>query len=103
MISARDGQKMNEVNNVGKDWHLDRKVTLGIILALVLNAGSSIWWASRLDYTVQAHEKRISDNEGDIRLNRDQNGRIIERLAGIEANQKYQNDTLKEIKEALKP
>jgi hypothetical protein len=85
-----------------EDWHLDKNVTLGIIFALLLNAASSVWWASRLDYTVQDHEKRISSTELQIKTIAMQDGQNLERLARIESNQEYQLETLKEIKEVLK-
>jgi len=91
---------MTELKN---EWHLDRKVTLGIIFLLFGNMGSSIWWASRLDYTVKMHEQKIQESVLNIKEMRDRNNVVVERLARIEANLNYQNDTLKEIKEAVKP
>lgn len=85
-----------------KDWHLDKNVTLGIIFALLLNAASSIWWASRLDYTVQDHEKRLVSTELQIKTITTNDGQNLARLARIETNQEYQLETLREIKEALK-
>lgn len=35
-----------------REWHLDRKVTLGLILALLANSGATVWWASRLEQRV---------------------------------------------------
>lgn len=40
-----------------KEWHLDRKVTLSLILALLANAGATVWWASKLDTRVTAVEQ----------------------------------------------
>lgn len=93
---------MAQGKNQGGDWHLDRKVTIGIILALLLNAGSSIWWASKLDYTVQNHEERITVNAAALTQLRDHNGALYERLARIETYQQVQTETLQEIKDELK-
>lgn len=92
------GALMAEIRN---HWHLERKVTLGIIAGLLLNAGSSIWWASRLDYTVQNHESRIITAEKELGAIKVQGGVISERLARMEENQKYQTDIMKEVKETL--
>lgn len=89
------GQSENE-------WHLERKVTLSIIVALLLNAGSSIWWASKLDYTVQEQSARITNVEKSISEQRERNNNLYERLARIEANQSFQNETLREIKDSIK-
>ena len=40
-----------------REWHLDRKVTVGLILALVMHAGTSIWWASDLTSRVKKMEQ----------------------------------------------
>ena len=90
------------MDEISREWHLDRKVTIGIIIALLTNAGSSVWWASRLDYTVQAHESRLALHDKYFADIRDKNSILYERLARIEANQNYQTDTLREIKQALK-
>lgn len=83
------------------DWHLDRKVTITIILTLLVNAGSSLWWASRLDYTVQNHETRLLTHDREIDDIRIKSSAIFERLARIEANQTFQSETLREIKDAI--
>lgn len=43
-----------------KEWHLDRKVTLALIVALLANAGATVWWASRLEQRVTAIEGQQS-------------------------------------------
>lgn len=101
MSSLANGEN-NIMDEIRREWHLDRKVTIGIILALLANAGSSVWWASRLDYMVQTHETRLAAQEQEIYQVREKNGALNERLARIEANQNYQNDTLREIKDAIK-
>lgn len=46
-----------------KEWHLDRKVTLSLILALLLNAGSTVWWASKLDSRITSLEDKNAKYE----------------------------------------
>jgi cyclopropane fatty-acyl-phospholipid synthase-like methyltransferase len=41
-----------------KEWHLDRKVTLALILALLANAGATVWFAAQLDQRVTTIENR---------------------------------------------
>ena len=40
-----------------REWHLDRRVTLGLIVALLVHAGTSIWWASDLTTRVKQIEQ----------------------------------------------
>lgn len=35
------------------DWHLDKRVSIGIIAAILFNSGSFIWYGSKLDSQVQ--------------------------------------------------
>lgn len=41
-----------------KEWHLDRKVTLSLIVALLANAGATVWFAAQLDQRVTSIESR---------------------------------------------
>jgi cyclopropane fatty-acyl-phospholipid synthase-like methyltransferase len=41
-----------------KEWHLDRKVTLALILSLLANAGATVWFAAQLDQRVTTIENR---------------------------------------------
>ena len=85
-----------------EEWHLDRKVTMGIILALLLNAGSSIWWASKLDVMVQAHSEKLVAH--DIKLNTMQinDYKLSERLARMEEMLKSNAKVINRIDRAVK-
>lgn len=84
------------------DWHLDKKVTLAIIVALLLNAGSSVWWAARLDQSVSNHAERLERlDSAVISLGSQQSG-LVEKLARIEEGQRFQIDMLKELRDKVK-
>lgn len=89
------------LQNTG-EWHLEKKVTISIIVALLMNAGASVWWASRLDATVSRHETQIADNTRGIERLTSQNTSLLERLARIEESQKYSLEVVKEIRDAVK-
>lgn len=65
-------------------WHLDRRVTVGLILSMGLQLGYFVWWASGVDSKVHDHDRRITVNEGILsRINN--NGEVVgERLARLE-------------------
>ncbi len=50
---------MTEANRE-KEWHLDRKVTLSLIAALLINAGATVWFAAQLDQRVTEIEEKQS-------------------------------------------
>lgn len=85
-----------------EEWHLDKKVTVGIISVLLLNSFSSIWWASRMDYTVQTHSQRIKDHDEKLENMQLQDYKLMERLARIEENQKHSAKLLGRIERAVK-
>lgn len=44
-----------------KEWHLDKRVPIALIMALVLQTTSIIWWAANLDNRVAQNEKVLTD------------------------------------------
>lgn len=90
------------MENMKEGWHLEQKVTITLILAILLNAASTIWWASKLDYTVSNHDLRLERQEKDLKDFVSRESFLMERLARIEANQDFQKQTLLDIKASLK-
>lgn len=85
-----------------KDWHLDRKVTLGLIFALLANACGSVWWAARLDATVMQHEQKIVAISASVNQLAIAQSNVNENLARIQEGQKYQTEMLREVRQQLK-
>lgn len=84
-----------------KEWHLDRKVTLGLIAALLLNACGSVWWAAKLDTTVGQHDQKITTMTANLSQLSAQQNNVNENLARIQEGQKYQSDMLREVRDQL--
>ncbi len=42
-----------------KHWHLDRKVPLAMIFAILAQTGAGIWWASTISSRVDYAERRL--------------------------------------------
>ncbi len=90
------------MSTLKQEWHLDRRITISLIVAILMNAGSFIWWASKMDYTITSHEVRIVKNGKKIEKMREQEIVLFQRLSRIEANQENQTETLKEIRDYIK-
>lgn len=90
------------IDRMEKSWHLDRKFALSLIVTILVQTGGIIWWASKKDSQIEVLYQTTAQQSIDIRANRDNNIRIMERLATIEANQKNQTDTLNDIKSSLR-
>lgn len=74
-----------------KRWHLDKKVPLAIIFALVLQTVGAIWWAAQID-------NRVSAIEGWVKTN----NTVASKLAVIEEGQRWIKLILGEIKDKVK-
>jgi len=74
-----------------KHWHLDRRVPLAIIIALIFQTMGAVWWASKLDSRVAILEQWVSNNTS-----------VAERLSVIETGQRWIKDALSEIKESIR-
>lgn len=90
------------MDTLERAWHLDRKVTLGLILAILLNAGSSVWWAASLNAQVLNQRKELDAHTSQLsQLGVSQAG-VGERLAKIEAGITYQTKVLDRMEDKLK-
>lgn len=70
-------------------WHLDKKVPITIIAALIVQTGTFVWWASAQTAAIADHERRIllQERMGEARMTRDlaQEGRLARIEEGIRA------------------
>lgn len=75
---------MTDLEN--KSWHLDRKVTVSLIFALLANAATTIWWASSISAAVAT--LNVTDTRHEILLNNLSIGREsnASRITSLEAN-----------------
>lgn len=80
-----------------ENWHLDKKVPLTLIVALMIQAASFVWWAAAQSFENQAQNIRIDHLELALEKNQNTQSIILERLATIEAQQRAQMDTLNRI------
>lgn len=47
--------------NESRDWHLDKKVSICIIIALIGNFCSGIWYGAKLDSNVQETRTQVAE------------------------------------------
>jgi len=74
---------------IGEQWHLDKRVQIGMIGALLLQASMFGWWASALQSQVAEHDRRLVRAEAreDSRIINDRafEGRMARIEEGIRA------------------
>ncbi len=54
---------MTNKMNILTRWQLERKIPLGIIIAIILQTLTAIWWAAKLDTRVVMQEEWFQKNQ----------------------------------------
>jgi hypothetical protein len=84
-----------------KEWHLEKKVTLSLIVAIIINIATSVWWAASLNSQVMNQQKSIEIQSQQINAIVTTQSGVGERLAGMEAAIIYQTKSLDRIEGKL--
>lgn len=67
-------------------WHLDKKVPIALIIAIMVQTGGALWWTSKLDSRIETVERHVADTKDDaarlVRLEafRDNLGNRLDRI-----------------------
>lgn len=72
-------------------WHLDKRVPVALILAILLQTGSALWWAATVNARVERLEKDAAQTIG-----------TDSRLVRLETQMQSINETLRETKDILR-
>jgi hypothetical protein len=75
------------------DWHLDKRVPITLILALLIQTAGMVWWAATLSTRVENHGRDISVLQSEATILRTsaqtqavQLGRIEEQITGLRSD-----------------
>jgi hypothetical protein len=74
-----------------REWHLDKKVPLALIVTLLLQSGAFIWWAAKAD-------NRIDNLERTSALS----APVIERVVRLETKVDAIGDSINDMKVMLR-
>jgi hypothetical protein len=80
-----------------RDWQMDRRVPIALVLTLCLQAGAAVWWASGKEKQDIFQDLRLLAVEQAVNKASDMQGQITERLARIEERMAAQVEILKRI------
>ncbi len=80
-----------------RGWWLDRRISLGLIAALLLQAGSIVWWAAAKEQQDRFQDSRLSQSEALLNRMSGEQALISERLARIEARGESQLEILRQL------
>jgi len=80
-----------------REWHLDRKVTIAMIVALAMNIAAPTFWIAKLEAKTDTNSRDIINHSQQlIAITSTQVG-VGERLAKVEAGVNYQTKVLDRI------
>ena len=99
---ARDDRYMgDERRKYEGQWHLDKKFSIGIILAICLQCACFIWYGAKLDAQVQVTKTDVSELRIWREKQDDEKAKIESRLATVDQELKDQGELLRRIAELL--
>lgn len=83
------------------EWHLDRRVTLALIFGVLLHGSTTVWWAARLQSTVESHAEKLALIDRDFREQRVATKGVDARLTRLEERIVQQTELLQEVRRLL--
>lgn len=84
-----------------RNWHLDKRVPVALIFAIMVQTATAVWWAAGQDAMTENHERRLSalengEDQVTVRM-----ASIEQRLVRLEVNGDAQLQTLNRIYDIL--
>jgi cell division protein FtsB len=81
---------VSDDNRKESKWQLDRHIPISVLLALIIQTGTFIWWAAKL-------ENRVANLEQQRIEAREQTASLPERITRLEVQQAYANELLTDL------
>lgn len=97
--SDPDRRRMTDDESV--QWFFGQKAGIAILIALLAQAGSSIWWASSMTTHVEDHDKHLETLDEVNKKSADAVQQMSERLTRVEEQQKSAQQSLNRIETIL--
>jgi hypothetical protein len=63
---------------------IDYRIPMAVLLALLLQAATAVWWAATKDSDDRFHRHRIDRLEQDVQQTKEVDAQVLQRLARIE-------------------
>lgn len=84
-----------------ESWHLEKKVPVTIIVALMIQSATIIWWAAGMEGRTRGLEMRLAAMENVQVKAGEQQGAIMVQLATMTERLTAQTEALRRIETAL--
>jgi|GEM_PF-1002542 hypothetical protein len=88
----------DDADDAGKnDWHLEKKVTISLIVSILLQTCAIVWWGSKLDSRVGFLEEKVTMEHSRIDNQEKEFKDAASRLARVEERTAAMLDILRRI------
>jgi len=87
---------------VKEQWHLDKRVPVALIIGLIAQAATFVWWAGQTASQLDYDRRDIGRNTVRIERLESANADTRERMIAIEANLKYVGTQLEAMNNQLR-
>lgn len=75
---------MTQIEKLKEGWHLDKRVPITLILALVVQLVTFTWWMSSLASDIESNQQAIVRHEAQLAALREANSQQYRTLSRIE-------------------
>jgi septal ring factor EnvC (AmiA/AmiB activator) len=82
-------------------WHLDKRVPLALILALLVQTAGMVWWAATISSRVDNHDREIASLVSTNAGNAMERQRVAETLARLDERMAAQTELMRRMEAAL--
>ena len=89
-------------NEIDKHWHLDRRIPIALIIGLLAQAATFVWWAGQTASQIEYDRRDINRNTHRIDRLETANADTRERMIAIEAGLKYLSTQLEALNGQLR-
>ena len=76
----------NETSETGRNmggWHLDRRVPIALIVAIIMQTSAGIWWVANVEARIVSNERAITTIQNDAKDGPSRLARIEVQLESI--------------------
>jgi uncharacterized coiled-coil protein SlyX len=92
---------MAEAEEPPNSWHLDKRIPIALILAVLAQTSAGVWWAATIEHRVQTAETRMTRLEVNEAKTAESAGRFDRTLATIVQSQDDMRRSLERIERRI--
>jgi uncharacterized coiled-coil protein SlyX len=92
---------MATAEEIPNSWHLDKRIPIALILAVLAQTSAGVWWAATIEHRVQSAEIRMTRLEVNEAKANEASGRFDRTLAAIAQSQDDMRRSLERIERRI--